>query len=126
MRHLTGRGAGERLTESGSETRQRPVQHTVRFTYLEDALLRTYADQAGVSIAAWLRSTALNAPLPRAVRRPTSSHEDVARLLAELGRVTTAFREATDTRMNPCDVETALRDLSEMRLLCFNALGRKP
>ena len=52
----------------------------------------------------------------------------MAKLLAELGRVTTAFREATaaKTVMNAPEVEAALRDLAEMRFLCFNALGRKP
>ena len=47
MRHER---AGDWLAESGSETRQRPVKHTVRFSYLEDALLRALLERpAGVA-----------------------------------------------------------------------------
>jgi hypothetical protein len=113
------------MAESGSETRQRSKRHSVRFTPLEDALICAKANAAGVPIATYLRCTALSFPLPRAARHPTSSHEDVALLLGRLGQLATAFRSASalaDTQA----VETALQDLSELRLLCFTALGRKP
>lgn len=113
------------MAESGSETRQRCQRYTVRFTPLEDALICAKANAAGVPVATFLRSTALSFPIPRAARRPTSSHEDVALLLGKIGQLATAFRSAAalaDTQA----VETALRDLAELRLLCFSALGRKP
>lgn len=111
------------MAKSGSETRQRCQRYTVRFTPLEDALICAKAN--GVQVATFLRSTALSFPIPRAARRPTSSHEDVALLLGKIGQLATAFRSASalaDTQA----VETALRDLAELRLLCFSALGRKP
>lgn len=113
------------MTESGSETRQRTERYTVRFTPLEHALICANAKAAGVPVAAYLRSTALNFPLPRAARRPTSNHEDVALLLGRIGQLATAFRSASGLA-DPQAVETALHDLSELRLLCFTALGRKP
>jgi hypothetical protein len=113
------------MAESGSETRQRSERYTVRFTPLEHALICAKAQAVGVPIATYLRCTALSFPLPRAARHPTSSHEDVVLLLGRIGQLATAFRSASalaDTQA----VETALRDLSELRLLCFTALGRKP
>lgn len=47
---------------SGSETRQRQVQRTVRLTAAEDQVLRNLAHEAGVSVAAYIRSAALRLP----------------------------------------------------------------
>jgi hypothetical protein len=120
------RNEGGAMTEdSGSETRQRSERYTVRFTALENALLLAKANAAGVPVATFLRCTALGFPITREARRPTSNHEDVARLLSQIGQLAAAFRRASalaDERA----VEIALNDLSELRLLCFNALGRKP
>jgi hypothetical protein len=113
------------MTESGSENRQRSGRYSVRFSELENALLLAKANAAGVPIATFLRCTALDFPFPRQARRPTSNHEDVARLLSQIGQLATAFRNAT-TLADERAVEIALNDLSELRLLCFNALGRKP
>ncbi|OJU24011.1 MAG: hypothetical protein BGN91_11215 [Nitrobacter sp. 62-13] len=118
-------GAGGAMAESGSETRQRSKRRSVRFTPLEDALICAKANAAGVPIATYLRCTALGFPIPRAARRPTSSHKDVALLLGRIGQLATAFRSAAELADGQA-VETALRDLSELRLLCFTALGRKP
>jgi hypothetical protein len=113
------------MAESGSETRQRDERHTVRFTPLEDALICAKANAAGVPVATFLRNTALAFPMPRAARRPTSNHEDVALLLGRIGQLAAAFRSAA-TLVDAQAVETALADLSELRLLCLTALGRKP
>jgi hypothetical protein len=51
------------------------------------------------------------------------------RLIGELGALAGAFYRAVDVageRLDPQAVETAMRDLSEYRLLLFNAAGRKP
>jgi hypothetical protein len=114
------------MTESsGSETRQRQPRYTVRFNDIEHALLLAKANAAGLEVATYLRCTALGFPFPRQARRPTSNHEDVARLLSQIGQLAAAFRSAT-TLADERAVEIALNDLSELRLLCFNALGRKP
>ena len=110
-------------TDSKNQTRL--VRHTACFTTIENALLMTQIELAAVPISTYLKCAALNFPLPRAARRPTTNPEEVARLLGELGRLSTAFREAQDLTDHDA-AETALRDLSELRLLCFDALGRKP
>ncbi|WP_371441344.1 MULTISPECIES: plasmid mobilization protein [Bradyrhizobium] len=86
--------AGGAMAESGSETRQRDERHTVRFTPLEDALICAKANAAGVPVATFLRNTALAFPMPRAARRPTSNHEEVALLLGRIGQLAAAFRSA--------------------------------
>jgi hypothetical protein len=113
------------MAESGSETRQRRKRYTVRFTPLEDALICAKANAAGIPVATLLRTTALSFPMPRAARRPTSNHEEVALLLGRIGQLATAFRNAAGLADEQA-VEIALQDLSELRLLCFTALGRKP
>jgi hypothetical protein len=113
------------MAESGSETRQRNQRYTVRFSPLEDALICAQANAAGVPVATFLRNTTLSFPIPRAARRPTSNDEDVALLLGRIGQLAAAFRSAA-TLADAQAVETALVDLSELRLLCLTALGRKP
>jgi hypothetical protein len=71
----------------------------------------------------------LDGPQPRAIRRPTANHEAVARLLAELGRIAEALRAASAAGAEHeyrALVAAALRDLAEMRVVCFEALGRSP
>jgi hypothetical protein len=114
------------MTESsGSETRQRQPRHTVRFTELENALLLAKANAAGVPPATFLRCVALGFPFPRQARRPTTNEQDVGRILIALGKAATAF-ERVAPLVDPEAVEITRNDIAEMRLLCFNALGRKP
>lgn len=116
------------MAESGSEKRQRKVKRTVRLTTLEDALLCTYADHAGLTIASYLRHSALHMPPPRAARRPTVNHQLAVRLLAEIGQLNTAFRAAVAHAdgVDPQAVETAIRDQSELRLVLLESMGLAP
>lgn len=114
---------------SGSETRKRPAVLQARFTREEAALIRDRADRAGTSVGSLIRSAVLSAEAPRATRRPTVNHQAVARILGELGRVADAFRKAAgaaDRRRSHDLIDGAARDLSELRTLCFEALGREP
>lgn len=113
------------MEEQDSRKKRRLIRHTACFTPIENALLLTQVELAAVPISTYLRCAALDFPLPRAARRPTTNHEDVARLLAELGRCATAFR-AAQSLTDPDAAKAAVRDLAEMRLLCFDALGRAP
>lgn len=106
-------------------------RHTVCFNSIDHALLMAKINAAGnPQISAYLRSAALDYPIARSARRPTTNHEDVARLIGQLGDVATAFRQATGSDaagvIAAQDLETAMHDLSELRLLCFKALGRRP
>ncbi len=104
---------------------RRLVRHTACFTTMENALLMTRVELAAVPISTFLRCSALDFPMPRAARRPTSNHQDVVRLLGELGQLASAFRLAHDLA-DPAAAEEAIRNLAELRLLCFDALGRAP
>ena len=113
----------------GSETRQRHTTLSARFNDQEAEAIRQMADRAGMPVASFIRSATLNAPLPQAARRPTISHEAAARLLGELGRIAETLRAASTAGMvdvNNPHVAAALRDLSEMRTVCFQAMGRQP
>ena len=116
---------------SGSETRQRTVIMTIRFSRQEAEAVRKLADRAGQSVASLLRNNLLGAPLPpRAARRPTVDHQAVARLLGELGKIGSNInqlaRYANTGRYQENSIEMALRDLAELRLVCLQALGREP
>lgn len=114
---------------SGSDTRQRQTTLTARFNDQEAEAIRLMADRAGVPVASYLRAAALNRSLDRAVRRPTVSHETAARLLGNLGRIAETLRAATLAgQLDPAEptVAAALRDIAEMRTVCFEAMGRAP
>lgn len=114
---------------SGSDTRQRPIKLTARFNESEAEAIRLMADRAGVPVASLIRSAALNRVPGRAVRRPTVSHETAARLLGSLGRIAETLRSAAEAgTIDPAEptIAAALRDLAEMRTVCFQAMGREP
>lgn len=118
---------------SGSGTRQRQQTLSARFNDQEAEAIRQMADRAGVPVASFLRTAALNqspgGALGRATRRPTVSHAVAARLLGELGRIAETLRAASTAGMVDLDnphIAAALRDLAEMRTVCFQAMGRQP
>ncbi len=114
---------------SGSDTRQRQTTLTARFNEQEADAIRQLADRAGLPVASFLRAAALNRVPVRAVRRPTVSHETAARLLGNLGRIAETLRAAAHAgQLDPAEptVAAALRDIAEMRTVCFEAMGREP
>lgn len=114
---------------SGSDTRQRQTTLSARFNGEEAEAIRQMADRAGVPVASIIRSATLNLPLTGSARRPTVSHEVAARLLGELGRIAETLRAASTAGMvdvNNPHIAAALRDLAEMRTVCFQAMGRQP
>jgi len=118
---------------SGSETRKRTVLLTARFDQREAASIRKIADRSGLSVASLMRRTLLDTPPPRATRRPSADVQAVARLLGQLGKIGSNINQIA-YHLNagrPGDrveagIEEALRDLSELRLVCLQALGKEP
>jgi NADH dehydrogenase FAD-containing subunit len=55
------------MADEAKEKRQRKVKRTVRLTTMEDAVLRMHADQAGLTIASYLRKSAIECRLPKPV-----------------------------------------------------------
>lgn len=117
------------MARTGSDTRQRQTTLSARFNEQEAEAIRQMADRAGVPVASYLRAAALNASLDRAVRRPTANHEVAARLLGNLGRIAETLRSSAQAgQCDPADplIAAALRDIAEMRTVCFQAMGREP
>lgn len=117
------------MARSGSGRRKRQRTLSARFNEQEAAAVRELADGAGISIAFLIRERLLDGPQPRAMRRPSVNHEAVARVLAELGRIAETLRAASAAGAEHeyrALIAAALRDLAEMRVACFEALGRCP
>jgi len=113
------------MAESGSEKRQRKVIRTVRFTTMEDAVVRTYADVAGLTIASYMRTAILTAPAPKGGRCPSIDRQMTAQLIAAMGEAATAFRDAAHLA-DAALLETAISDFSEYRIVLFETMGRAP
>jgi len=122
------------MAGSGSNKRKRHYTLSARFDADEAKRVRSNAAKAGVAVAAMIRQAVLGLPPPRAARRPSVDHQAVGRLLGELGKIgsnlnqiakhANAGREITDGTV--ADINMVLRDLTELRLVCLQALGREP
>ena len=114
---------------SGSEKRQRTTIVTMRINPQEAAAIRQIAARRGESVSALMRSALLHSRL-----RPSRIEvKAVARLLGQLGKIGSNINQIA-YHLNagrPGDrvdgsLEAALRDLSELRLVCLQALGKEP
>jgi hypothetical protein len=118
------------LARSGSQNRKRRFKRSAALSEEEAAIFDAMADKAGVSVSSLIRCAVLNYPLARATRRPTINHQVAARLLGELAAVADAYRQAASAAPEPGKydalLDAASRDLAELRLLWFQALGREP
>lgn len=116
------------MARSGSEKRQRQVTLKARFTAEEAALIKEQAERAGVSVGSLIRYAVLGVPPLRASRHPTMDDEIAAQLLGNLGVIASALRGrngAPAAKIDP-QVEAACREISEMRVVWFEAFGREP
>lgn len=122
-------GAVGKRAMAGSEKRQRQITLKARFNDQEAALIKEQADRAGVSVASLIRFALLDLSPLRASRRPTVNHEAAAQLLGRLGQCAEALRQAAESEnqhINEALIDAAHRDLAEMRVALFQALGREP
>lgn len=110
---------------SGTENRQRQISLKARFNEQEAALIRAQADQAGVSVAALIRYAVLEEKPLRASRTPPIDRQQAAQLIASLGALAEAIRQASPDQKNET-LESAFRDLAELRALALEAMGRAP
>jgi len=116
-------------SRSGSEKRQRTTIVTMRINPQEAAAIRQIARTRGESVSALMRSALLH-NRPRASRIEVQA---VARLLGQLGKIGSNINQIA-YHLNagrPGDrvegsLEAALRDLSELRIVCLQALGKEP
>ena len=120
---------GHKKRKSGSDKRKRTKTWSVRFTPQEAEQVKAIADRSGLPVAALLRQNLLDAPPPRAARKPTVNHKAVAKLLGQLGKIGSNLNQLTKHanagRYQENSIELALRDLAELRTACLQALGRE-
>jgi hypothetical protein len=86
---------------------------------------------SGLSTSAFITKAVFGRDPPRRSRRPSIEHKDVAQILAglaqlrdELHAINVRLGEGSDADWTV--IEEAVRPLTEIRALCFKALGRKP
>jgi hypothetical protein len=116
------------MPEQDDSKREAPI------SYRPPKELRAEFDQrvlaSGLSTSAFITKSVFGRDPPRWSRRPSIEHEAVAQILAGLAQVRDALH-AVATHSGNGDAETAMleeavRPLTEIRALCFKALGRKP
>ncbi len=122
--------ADDKVSKSGTETRQRNKLLQVRLTPDELAEIEAQAARAELTTASFARSILLSSPAPRARRRPAVQTQEVARLLGELGKVGSnlnqiAHRLHTGQAVGSNSVADAVADVQAMRDACLAALGRR-
>src|SRR5271169_1149909 len=85
---------------------------------------------SGLSTSAFITKSWSGADPPRQSRRPSIEHQSVAQILGELARVRDQLHAiAIAIASGPGSgvlLEEAVRSLTEIRAVCFKALGRKP
>jgi len=115
----------------GSEKRARNKHLTIRLTPEERALIEAAADRAGLTAGSYARNVLMGAPTPRQVRRPPVERAELARLLAELGRIGSNVNQIaralnTGFEADGAALYGARADLLAMRNAVLTALGQTP
>jgi hypothetical protein len=121
----------ERSTVSGSENRQRTRVMQVRLTEAEYAEIAARAEAALLTPASYVREALLDVEPPRARRRPAVEAVQVARVLAQLGKVGSNLNQLAHKANSGLPVPRdalarALADVSAMRDAAMACLGRRP
>jgi hypothetical protein len=117
-------------SRSGTEKRKRQRLLQLRLTDAELAEIEAMANRAALTPSSYARSVLLDAPPPRARRRPTIEAQAVARMLGELGKVGSNLNQIAHALnrgedRHPSDIADALADVATIRAACLEALGRK-
>ena len=118
--------------KSGSENRERKKLLQIRVTEDELAEIAAVADRAQLTVPSYARQILLDAPPPRARRRPSVDTQQVAKLLGELGKVGSNLNQiahhlnAGAGGAGSNAIASAIEDVQAMRNECMKALGHKP
>ena len=116
---------------SGSEKRQRQKGLRLRLTDAERAAIEAAAEQAGLSLASYARGVLLDAPPPKQARRAPADKVELARLVAQIGKVGSNMNQLAHAANAGAQVDAvalaeALGELSVIREMIRAALGRGP
>ena len=117
------------MPEQDDKKREAPI------SYRPPKELRAEFDErvlaSGLSTSAFITKSVFGRDPPRRSRRPSVEHEAVAQILAGLAQIrdelhAIAMHLGEGGDADRALIEEALRPLTEMRAVCFKALGRKP
>lgn len=110
---------------------RRRKRASLRLTARERTLIETAAGRAGLCLSDYLRRIVLGAPPLRACRRPPLEIHLAARLLVQLGAVTSTLRAIAQGLAVPLtpfverDLARALIELRDCRMRLLKLLGRR-
>jgi hypothetical protein len=115
----------------GSEKRVRDRHLTIRLSVDERAAIDQKAERAGLTAGSWGRQIMLDAVPPRQVRRPPVERKELARLLAEFGKIGSNLNQLAKAAnagvvVYESEIDAAIADLHAMRHAVLSALGREP
>jgi hypothetical protein len=105
---------------------------TIRWTVQQYGTVSETADQAGLSVGAFLRTLALGSPGPRAVRKAPVERRELARILGELGKIGSNCNQIAkaihQTQNLPgwAELASIRADVAAMRAALMSALGKEP
>ena len=113
----------------GTETRQRRRALVIRLDDAEHAALVAMAERAGLSLGGFARCVLLDAPPPRQSRRPPVERAELARLLAQIGRLGSNVNQIARAlnaggAVEAKEIDQTARAVVEMRDAVMVALGR--
>lgn len=118
---------------SRSEKRRRNKVAHIRLSDAEHERLITDADNAGMSLGAYLRACALGDAGPRAARKPPVAKREMLRLLGHIGKIGSnlnqlarAVNSGEDPNGLADDIKAAVVDHSDMRKMVRKTLGLGP
>lgn len=103
----------------------------VRCTEADREKITAKANDAGLSVGAFLRATALGSAGPRAVKKPRVEREQLARLLGEIGKLGSNVNQiarrvnTTGDRPGAQELDEMRTDIAVMRAALMKALGRE-
>lgn len=116
---------------SGSDKRQRNKRNTVRWSDDEFNRAAAKADNAGLGLAAFMRTATLGDAGPRAQRRPPADHKALREILGHVGRIGNNINQIARAlnageKASLPDLKKALSAYLDIRNAIFTALGKDP
>ena len=116
---------------AGSNKRQRGRMLAIRLTDAEADQLQAVANRAGLSLGGFARQALLDAPPPRASRRPPIERVELAKLLAHVGKLGSNINQLAKygnlgRLVEDPHLAAAAADIAALRAVIMEALGRDP
>ncbi len=117
------------MARTGSETRKKN-KHLIARCSEEDLYLANYlAEKAGLSLSAYIHREVLKTENSKGIEPPPlRSQKDTAQIIGLLGQFIQAMRDHCQKGSIPADDPTLhaiMRDIADLKTLCFETLGRK-